>query len=135
MFYVYFAYSGEELVYIGEGKGKRYKKIVSGISHCYEANKAHFSGELLRSEIVETFDTKEEAVEREKVLIFEHKPKWNTTHTQGTKTKFRIRKRILKKTTKWEVNRLEWREGKWAEKTVGRFLTEDEARRVADDIS
>jgi hypothetical protein len=104
MHYVYFAHCDGELVYIGEGKLDRYLKIISGTSHCYEANKAHFEGRVVTSEIVEHFKTKQEAQAREKELIKNFKPKWNTTHNEGLPLmRYKIRKRVGKKRTVWTV--------------------------------
>lgn len=133
MYYVYFAYSDDVLVYIGEGKLDRYLKIISGTSHCYEANKAHFSGKTLKSEIVESFDTKEEARTRERELIWLHKPAWNIVHRGGKvrPVKFRVRLRPNKKITKWEVIKIISRGN---EVSLGRFNSEEEAMSFIESV-
>lgn len=131
MFYVYYAYENNRLVYIGEGKEQRYKKIISGVSHCYEANKSHFEGNNLRSEIVYTFNTKQEALKKEKELILELKPKWNTTHkVRAAKTTYRLKTFYGKKCTVWRVIKID--DGKW--KTLGRYKTKQEARDLLENL-
>ena len=73
---VYIAKVYEVVVYVGEGKEGRHKHITSGVSHCYEANKAHFRGDVLSVEVL-TQETKESAKSIELELIQELKPLWN----------------------------------------------------------
>lgn len=131
MHYVYFAHCDDELVYIGEGKLDRYLKITSGTSHCYEANKAHFEGRSVRSEIVEHFNTKQEAQHREKELIKKFKPKWNTTHNEGFPLiRYRIRKKVGKKRTVWTVYVILDKK----EYSLRRYWTEQEALDYVDSV-
>lgn len=78
--YVYIAKIGSDVAYVGKGVGERYKHITSGASHCYLANKAHFSGVEVIVEILEIFDTHEKAIGRESELIDKLRPLWNYQH-------------------------------------------------------
>ena len=64
-------------MYIGSGKPERYKHINSGISHCYQANKHHFRGEVCDIEITHTDLSKEESLNIEKDMIEKLNPVWN----------------------------------------------------------
>lgn len=76
-YYVYKATLDSIVVYIGKGSGDRYKHLVSGISSNYDANKAHFSGQVVDLEIVEYFECEDFAYKRETELIYELAPLWN----------------------------------------------------------
>lgn len=65
------------VMYIGHGKVGREKHIISGTSHVYAANKAHFEGVVVDVAIIKEFSTKEEARVREGELINEYRPSWN----------------------------------------------------------
>lgn len=82
--YVYVARIGKEVMYVGKGVGNRYKHITSGTSHCYEANKAHFSGADVSVVIEEWFNTDEEALSREAQLIKDLNPVWNFENRPAT---------------------------------------------------
>lgn len=50
---------------------------MSGISSNYDANKVHFSGQVVDLEIVEYFECEDFAYKRETELIYELAPLWN----------------------------------------------------------
>lgn len=57
-YYVYSVYVDNVLIYIGKGVGLRWTHTISGTSHVYELNEAHFSNRDVRVEIVyEGLDT------------------------------------------------------------------------------
>lgn len=81
-YYVYCAYQGSELLYIGFGKGDRIKHVNSGKSHNPYLNKRYFMEELLdypkvTSSKIVTELTKNDALDLEKYLIYRHKPLCN----------------------------------------------------------
>lgn len=81
-YYVYTATLSGEVVYIGKGKGDRYKHLTSGKSHCYFANEQYYRNKLLGEElhvvsIVNHFDNEEDAIEAEELMIQTCAPKWN----------------------------------------------------------
>lgn len=65
------------VVYIGEGKLGRHKHLNSGLSHVYEANRAHFEHKTIEIEIVGLFPSKECVRKKESELITYYKPLWN----------------------------------------------------------
>ena len=71
---VYMAMYRDTCMYIGSGKPDRHKHINSGISHCYQANKHHFRGEVCDIEIPYKGLSKEDSLRIEKELISEIKP-------------------------------------------------------------
>lgn len=46
-YYVYFAICDADVVYIGSGKGDRYKHVNSGISSCWFLNKLYFANKTI----------------------------------------------------------------------------------------
>lgn len=94
-YYVYVAKIDGVVVYVGAGKGDRYSVIVSGKSHNYLANKAHFSNEAVTSEIFEFFDDKSAALSFERCLILLHQPPWNIIY--NTSEDVRLGRNITKR--------------------------------------
>ena len=83
MFEVYVGRIGNTVVYVGQGKLGRHKHLTSGISHVYEANRAHFLGD--RVDVTVTLvESKVTAVEKEAVLILEMLPIWNKSLVPNT---------------------------------------------------
>lgn len=76
--YVYMAFDGEQLVYVGSGKGDRCNHVTSGISHNKELNRMHFSGKELF--VYKAFEriTQAEALRLESVIIKLMNPSANT---------------------------------------------------------
>lgn len=74
---VYGAYIDKNIMYVGSGKPERWKHIISGTSHCYLANKAHFDGRNVEVKILRKGLTKEDSLKEECRLIQELKPDWN----------------------------------------------------------
>lgn len=75
---VYAAFDKDGIcLYVGEGKEDRWKHIISGTSHVYEANKWHFLGRKVEVNILAEGLLKVEAEELEKQKILELKPAWN----------------------------------------------------------
>lgn len=77
MYYVYIGYVNHQVMYIGKGKDSRFHHLNSGISTCYQANKAHFMGINITTKIACYLDTEEEAFELESLLIDVIQPPWN----------------------------------------------------------
>lgn len=71
--YVYIAKINDVIRYIGVGSKDRYKHVSSGISGCYDLNKAHFNGEEIEVEIFKDGLTREECLGIERDLINQHK--------------------------------------------------------------
>jgi hypothetical protein len=80
LYIVYTAKHNGEVVYIGSGAYGREAHINSGCSHVYDINRLHFSGVLFCVEVVGKFATKQESIDREKILILHHKPIYNKMH-------------------------------------------------------
>jgi len=76
-FIVYAVKCKDKTVYIGSGAIGREKHCQSGCSHVYSLNKLHFSGEFMETTIIKRFDTREDAMQAEKVLIMQIRPEFN----------------------------------------------------------
>lgn len=81
-YYVYEVKIGDEVVYVGKGRGDRYLHATSGKSHNFKLNKFYFEHLLLSKplpvvEIVEYFPTEIKALRHEKFLISEYLPECN----------------------------------------------------------
>lgn len=74
---VYAAKHDDEIVYIGSGVNGRERHCISGCSHVYELNKLHFNNKNISVTVMERFETKDESLAREKVLIEKYKPRYN----------------------------------------------------------
>lgn len=78
MYYVYTAEYDGEIVYVGKGKGDRYKHTYSGISSSRYLNMLYFSGERVAVAIHKDNLTSEDAYALEQELIQTHQPLGNT---------------------------------------------------------
>lgn len=75
---VYMAFDENNcVIYVGSGQRNRHKHCNSGISHCYELNKFHFSGKTMKVELIKANISKEESIALERELIEKHKPLFN----------------------------------------------------------
>jgi len=81
-YYVYVAIKEDEVVYVGKGTGSRYKHLISGKSHVYEANECFFMGINFTTKIIASFDTSEEALSFESKMIKDINPTWNSTRSR-----------------------------------------------------
>lgn len=133
MYYIYYGRLNGEIVYIGKGKGDRFRHLNSGMSSCYFANKAHFEGEVVDVEIVERFENNDDALSRESELIRELNPLWNYQLSKVKPLGHNPNKRIRKATGVQRVklkNGYAWKayiriEG--SKVHIGQFKTEKEA--------
>lgn len=94
---VYICRYKNEIVYIGQGRYGRHKHCKSGCSHVYELNKIHFQDN--KSKIVVDVHygyTKEEAVEKEKYLIDQYKPRFNKVGVSDLRNTLGNRRRKFK---------------------------------------
>lgn len=73
---VYIGHYEGEVVYVGEGVQGRHKHLNSGVSNVYEANRIHFLGGWIDTEVIPV-ESKEEARTLELTLINEYHPRWN----------------------------------------------------------
>lgn len=80
---VYSASIGDELLYIGSGRFGREFHCVSGCSHVYGLNKAHFENLDVEVKVIRKFLTKKESLEIEKSMIKDRKPKYNVKHVEN----------------------------------------------------
>lgn len=78
IYYVYFVYHKNEIVYIGKGNGNRYKHVTSGKSHVSGLNNLHFAGEDLKVEFYLEDADENVALNVETDCIKKFKPKFNT---------------------------------------------------------
>ncbi len=81
-YYVYQVSISDEVVYVGKGKGGRYKHATSGKSHNFKLNKYYFEHLLLgkeqpRVDIVARFEHEYQALKYEKFLISDLLPECN----------------------------------------------------------
>lgn len=76
-YYVYVAKVGDEVVYVGSGKGDRYKHVTSGRSHSGGLNFINRQGIFPDVEVVVTGLTKVGSRTHEQDLIDTHKPAFN----------------------------------------------------------
>lgn len=93
---VYIGRIKDEIVYVGHGKYGRQDHLNSGVSHLYQANKAHFKGLVIDIELHSEGISKEEAVETERKLIQELNPLWNTALTPKSELRLSLRKHLSK---------------------------------------
>ena len=70
-----------EVLYIGQGRIGRSQHCNSGVSHVYELNRMHFSGEVINVEVVRSGLDKKEAEKAELKLIQDLRPSLNVVHT------------------------------------------------------
>ena len=79
--YVYAAYGvDKELLYVGKGKGARWKHCNSGISSSKALNRYYFSngeGECITTKILYRFASNSKALKKEKELIDMYQPPFN----------------------------------------------------------
>lgn len=81
-YYVYQVTLGNEVVYIGKGKGDRYNHVLSGKSHNYNLNKLYFEHLLLGADLpvvdlVGHFYNSKDALKYETYLIRDLLPTYN----------------------------------------------------------
>lgn len=74
---VYAGYHKGTCMYVGEGVSDRWKHLISGTSHVYEANQYHFKGRVLDIVILHQGLDKASAVSIEKEEILKRSPVWN----------------------------------------------------------
>ena len=89
-------------MYIGHGRVGREKHIISGTSHVYAANKAHFEGVLVDVTVLCEFQSKEEARLKEGEMINKYKPSQNKVvsardHLQTSKDRKAYLEKVYKK--------------------------------------
>lgn len=75
--YVYIVTVLGEVVYVGYGKGNRYRHTISGKSTSKELNRLYFANAPMITEIVANGLDRKSAQQLEKTLIAKHKPKCN----------------------------------------------------------
>ena len=101
-FYVYVAYGvNNEVLYVGKGKGERYKHCLNGASNCREINQYYFQNGCdgsIKVEILNYFNSDEEALSFEKEKIFEMLPLFNKDHNPSRSTN-----RIFEKRSKLPI--------------------------------
>lgn len=68
-FYVYGVFVDGKGVYVGKGKGDRYKHPVSGCSSVKRLNEDYFNGKYIEVRFLEKYVTEQEALEKEKHWI------------------------------------------------------------------
>jgi hypothetical protein len=76
--YVYVAYHGTEIVYVGSGKGNRCEHVTSGASHNRELNRYYFDDVHLHVQLFATGLSREKALKMETALIKLISPRCNT---------------------------------------------------------
>lgn len=67
--YVYVVFVNAKAVYIGKGKGDRYKHAVSGVSSSMELNRDFFLGKYIEVRFLEKYLPEDKALEKEKFWI------------------------------------------------------------------
>lgn len=93
--YVYSDELDGETLYIGKGTGNRWVHCVSGVSHVYELNRAHFSGKLVEVYCLVDGLNSDEAFAQEATIIMNLKPRFNTKMGQAVATSTQINKRLI----------------------------------------
>lgn len=68
------------IIYVGSGIIGRENHCLSGCSHVYELNKAHFNGEKLETVVIKRFTERSDALAAEKTLIISEKPILNKAY-------------------------------------------------------
>lgn len=77
-YYLYLALDGDNLVYVGQGKGDRWKHVTSGTSHNKELNRMHFCGQNIYVHTLFDRISQEDSLKLEKLLIRLLNPVANT---------------------------------------------------------
>lgn len=89
--YVYAAYGvSNELLYIGKGKGDRWKHCASGISSSRDLNRYYFSngeGNCIKVKILQRFSNDSRASSKELELIKQYSPPFNLSGARITNIK------------------------------------------------
>lgn len=89
-YYVYGAFGvDDELLYIGKGKGSRWKHCSSGISSSKALNRYYFlngEGDCVTARILHRFSSNSKAVKKEKELISLYQPPFNLDGVGQPKT-------------------------------------------------
>lgn len=89
--YVYAAYGiDNELLYIGKGKGDRWKHCASGISSSRDLNRYYFSngeGDCIKVKILQRFSKDSTATSKELNLIKQYSPPFNLSGARVTNVK------------------------------------------------
>lgn len=95
-FYVYKGSIDGVVMYVGMGSLDRLEHLNSGVSHVYEANKAHFKGLSIDACKVQEGLTRTEALAFERQLIEAEQPQWNLTYTDVVKIKRSMQRTLIK---------------------------------------
>lgn len=77
IYFVYGVWVDDDLVYVGQGKGDRWKHPTSGISHNKELNKIFFAGEKMTVSFFRQDIPQQDAVKLESCLIAFYNPRAN----------------------------------------------------------
>jgi len=94
-YYVYQVVHEGEVIYVGKGKGGRYKHATSGKSHNYKLNEFHFKHKLLGDvlpevDIIKYFEEEKDALAYESKLILEHYPYCNIQKKENALDLFKV---------------------------------------------
>ena len=74
LYEVYVCKLGNNVLYVGQGLKGRHEHCTSGVSHVYELNRLHFTGDIVDVSVVLSGLDKETALQQEAALIQELKP-------------------------------------------------------------
>lgn len=121
---VYFVSHKSEVVYIGSGARGREKHTTSGVSHVYELNKLHFTGEEVDVAVVKEFTSKEASLSFEMEQIKKYRPAYNKVHNNREVTDNMTKYAIFKADTlKWvkDTNKLHRQLGRYTKAIKGLF--------------
>lgn len=99
-YYVYVAKDGEDVVYVGSGRGSRVDHVNSGKSHSVEINKHVLTVGTLDVKVVLRNLSKADSLSEEQALQDQHKPRYNKNRAQVvpkklTRGDYKIALRVL----------------------------------------
>ena len=95
---IYYTTYKDIIVYIGMGLKGREAHTTSGTSHSYGLNKLHFTDpNNVKTKLLTSFETREEALLFEQKLVLEFKPSYNTEYLWKIKERYVCHEEAIQK--------------------------------------
>lgn len=95
---IYYTTYKDIIVYIGMGLKGRETHTTSGVSHSYGLNKLHFTDpKNVKTKLLTSFETKDQALLFEEKLVLEFKPQYNTEYLWKDKERYFYHEDLIQK--------------------------------------